>query len=77
MSPIIGRFQYEIERKRPNFGEIKYLRPVNRLGTYPIPQMPVNGEQICDLEKKDGQICHTLLQYGDRSSTSQELATAI
>jgi len=33
------------ERKRPKFGEIKYLRPVNRLGTYPITAMCVGASQ--------------------------------
>jgi hypothetical protein len=39
--------------------------------------MVVNGAQICDLEQTDGQICHTMVQYGDSTSISQELATAI
>ena len=30
-----------------------------------VPQMAVNGEQVCDLEYIDGQICHTMVPYGD------------
>jgi hypothetical protein len=26
-----------------------------------VPQMAVNGAQICDLESIDGQICHTMV----------------
>ena len=42
-----------------------------------VLQMAVNGAQICDLEETDGQICHAMVQYGDSTSNSQELATAI
>jgi len=35
------------------------------LRRFPEPQMAINGAQICDLEKIDGQICHTMVQYGD------------